>query len=59
VEVRPLKIGDESDGMTIVKSGLDVGEQVVTTNQYRLQAGVHIQEASAAPADKTAAAKAT
>jgi membrane fusion protein, multidrug efflux system len=59
VEVRPLKIGDESDGMTIVKSGLDVGEQVVTTNQYRLQAGVHIQQASAAPADKTAAAKAT
>ena len=59
VEVRPLKIGDESDGMTIVKSGLDVGEQVVTTNQYRLQAGVHIQQASAAPADKTSAAKAT
>jgi multidrug efflux system membrane fusion protein len=59
VEVRPLKIGDESDGMTIVKSGLDVGEQVVTSNQYRLQAGVHIQQASAAPADKTAAAKAT
>jgi membrane fusion protein, multidrug efflux system len=59
VEVRPLKIGDESDGMTIVKSGLDVGEQVVTSNQYRLQAGVHIQQASAAPADKTTAAKAT
>jgi len=59
VEVRPLKIGDESDGMTIVKSGLDVGEQVVTSNQYRLQAGVHIQQASAAPADKTTASKAT
>jgi membrane fusion protein, multidrug efflux system len=43
VEVRPLKIGDESDGLTIVKSGLDAGEQVVTSNQYRLQAGVHIQ----------------
>jgi multidrug efflux system membrane fusion protein len=59
VEVRPLKIGDESDGMTIVKSGLNVGEQVVTSNQYRLQAGAHIQQASAAPADKTTAAKAT
>jgi membrane fusion protein, multidrug efflux system len=59
VEVRPLKIGDESDGMTIVKSGLDAGEQVVTSNQYRLQAGVHIEQASAAPADKTSAAKAT
>jgi len=59
VEVRPLKIGDESAGMTIVNSGINVGEQVVTSNQYRLQAGVHIQEASAAPAGKTAAAKAT
>jgi multidrug efflux system membrane fusion protein len=59
VEVRPLKIGDESDGVTIVKSGLDLGEQVVTSNQYRLQSGVHIQEASAAPAGKTVAAKAT
>ena len=49
VEVRPLKIGDESDGMTIVKSGLDVGEQVVTSNQYRLQAGVHIQPAADKP----------
>jgi multidrug efflux system membrane fusion protein len=49
VEVRPLKIGDESDGMTIVKSGLEAGEQVVTSNQYRLQAGVHIQPAADKP----------
>jgi membrane fusion protein, multidrug efflux system len=49
VEVRPLKIGDESDGMTIIKSGLDAGEQVVTTNQYRLQAGVHIQSTADKP----------
>jgi membrane fusion protein, multidrug efflux system len=49
VEVRPLKIGDDSDGMTIVKSGLEAGEQVVTSNQYRLQAGVHIQPAADKP----------
>jgi multidrug efflux system membrane fusion protein len=59
VEVRPLKIGDESGGVTIVKSGLNPGEQVVTSNQYRLQSGAHIQEASAAPAGKTVAAAAT
>jgi multidrug efflux system membrane fusion protein len=55
VEVRPLKIGEESNGMTIIKQGLELGEQVVTSNQYRLQSGVRIQEANAAPAGKTAA----
>jgi membrane fusion protein, multidrug efflux system len=54
VEVRPIKIGEESGGLTIVKQGVALGEQVVTSNQYRLQGGVHIQQASAAPAPKTA-----
>ena len=43
VEVRPLKIGDESGGMTIVNSGLSLNERVVTSNQYRLQAGAHVR----------------
>jgi membrane fusion protein, multidrug efflux system len=43
VEVRPLKIGEESGGMTVVKTGLALNERVVTTNQYRLQAGVHVR----------------
>jgi membrane fusion protein, multidrug efflux system len=43
VEVRLLKIGDESGGMTVVNSGLALNEQVVTTNQYRLQAGTHVR----------------
>ena len=43
VEVRPLKIGDESAGMTIVNGGLALNERVVTTNQYRLQAGAHVR----------------
>jgi membrane fusion protein, multidrug efflux system len=52
VEIRPLKTGEESDGMTIVKSGLQLNEHVVTTNQYRLQAGtaVHSATATATPA---------
>jgi membrane fusion protein, multidrug efflux system len=52
VEIRPLKTGGESDGMTIVKSGLQLNEHVVTTNQYRLQAGtaVHSATATATPA---------
>jgi membrane fusion protein, multidrug efflux system len=43
VEVRPLKIGDESGGMTVVNSGLALNERVVTSNQYRLQAGTHVR----------------
>jgi multidrug efflux system membrane fusion protein len=42
VEVRPLKIGDQSGETTIVTQGLTLGEQVVTSNQYRLQPGVHV-----------------
>ncbi len=48
VEVRPLKIGESSDGMTIVTSGLALNEQVVTSNQYRLQAGAPVRPAAAA-----------
>jgi multidrug efflux system membrane fusion protein len=53
VEVRPLKIGDESDGMTIVSGGLALHEQVVTSNQYRLQAGTPVRSTAAAPATAT------
>jgi multidrug efflux system membrane fusion protein len=49
VEVRPLKIGAESGGMTVIKDGLAFNERVVTSNQYRLQPGAHVRanEASA------------
>jgi multidrug efflux system membrane fusion protein len=47
VEVRQLKIGDESSGLTVVNSGLALNERVVTSNQYRLQAGVHVRAAAA------------
>jgi membrane fusion protein, multidrug efflux system len=49
VEVRPLKIGEESDGMTIVSEGLALHEQVVTSNQYRLQAGTLVHGTAAVP----------
>jgi membrane fusion protein, multidrug efflux system len=59
VEVRPLKLLDDSGDPVVVDSGLKDGEQVVTSNQYRLQpdAKVRTGDAAAAPADKTAAGK--
>jgi multidrug efflux system membrane fusion protein len=60
VEVRQLKIGEESDGMTIVRSGLALNERVVTSNQYRLQAGAHVRAVTAETSARTkAAAKAS
>lgn len=53
VEVRLLKIGDESGGMTVVNSGLALNERVVTSNQYRLQPGSHVR---VNPADASAGA---
>jgi multidrug efflux system membrane fusion protein len=43
VEMRPLNIGEESGGMTVVNTGLALNERVVTSNQYRLQPGTHIR----------------
>ena len=57
VEVRPLKIGEESAGLTIVNSGLALDERVVTSNQYRLQAGVHVRTAAASAGEAGAPAK--
>src|ERR1700730_4604653 len=48
VVVRQLKIGDESGGLTVVRTGLALNERVVTSNQYRLQAGVHVRVTAAA-----------
>jgi multidrug efflux system membrane fusion protein len=46
VEVRPLRVSEGSGGVTIVTEGLAAGERVVTSNQYRLQAGVHVHTAA-------------
>jgi multidrug efflux system membrane fusion protein len=55
VEVRPLTLGDESSGMTVIKSGIALNERVVTSNQYRLQSGVHVRD-NATAADPSKAA---
>jgi multidrug efflux system membrane fusion protein len=41
-EARPISIGDDLEGKTLVTSGLTAGEQVVTSNQYRVQPGTHL-----------------
>jgi multidrug efflux system membrane fusion protein len=61
VEVRQLKIGDQSGSMTVVNSGLALNERVVTSNQYRLQPGSHVRinAAAASSGSPKAPAKAT
>jgi multidrug efflux system membrane fusion protein len=59
VEVRQLTIGDESGGLTVVKTGLALNERVVTSNQYRLQAGVHVRVTAAAASANGAGAAAS
>ena len=53
VEMRPLKVGEDSDGRTIVRAGLESDERVVTSNQYRLQPGAAVSVASATHPDAT------
>jgi multidrug efflux system membrane fusion protein len=58
VEVRPLKLGPQTDTVTVVTGGLALNERVVTSNQYRLQAGTQVKlstAASTANAAKTGA----
>ena len=49
VEVRSLELGEESGSLTVVKKGIALNERVVTSNQYRLQAGVHVRDNAATP----------
>jgi multidrug efflux system membrane fusion protein len=49
VEMRPLTIGAESRGMTVIKSGLALNDRVVTSNQYRLQPGVLVRDNASKP----------
>lgn len=61
VEVRLLKIGAQSGAATVVTAGLVPNERVVTSNQYRLQAGTHVTlnapVSSAGPASAGGASK--
>lgn len=48
VEVRPVKIAGEAAGLTVIADGLQEGERVTTSNQYRLRAGASVQLVDAA-----------
>jgi multidrug efflux system membrane fusion protein len=50
VEARPIKSSEDSEGVAVVTDGLQSGERVVTTNQYRLQPGAKVRLLGAAAA---------
>ncbi|HVW68402.1 MAG TPA: efflux RND transporter periplasmic adaptor subunit [Steroidobacteraceae bacterium] len=54
VEARPLKVGDESEALTVIKDGLKDGEQVVLSNQYRLQPGARVRSVASPSASSNA-----
>ena len=60
-QARRIKTAEDTGGVTVVTDGLQSGERVVTTNQYRLQAGAHVRSTAAAAAagGAQAAAKAS
>jgi multidrug efflux system membrane fusion protein len=42
VEVRALKLGEQSANLTVITSGIAPGERVATSNQFRLQPGARV-----------------
>jgi multidrug efflux system membrane fusion protein len=46
VEVRALTLGIQSGDLTVISAGLAPGEQVVTSNQYRLQPGTSVHSSA-------------
>jgi len=56
VEVRPIRVGEDSAGITVVQSGVREGERVVTTNQYRLEPGVQVNVVAPLPPKSEVAA---
>jgi len=58
VEPRLLTIGHETEGTVVVDAGLEPGEQVVVSNQYRLQPGARVRLNGPAVAKEVPAAAA-
>jgi multidrug efflux system membrane fusion protein len=56
VDARPIETAEDIEGVTVIIGGIQAGERVVTTNQYRLQPGasVHINAPVPAAASKSA-----
>ncbi len=42
-QVRPVTVGQMSDGQALIESGLAANETVVVAGQYRLEPGAHVQ----------------
>jgi len=49
VEARLLKVGNENNDRTVITDGLKDGEQVVLSNQYRLEPGARVRSVGATP----------
>lgn len=43
VAVTPIAVGEQTGDVIVVEKGVSAGEQVVTSNQYRLQAGTLVR----------------
>jgi membrane fusion protein, multidrug efflux system len=43
VQKRPVRLGASTPTITVIESGLQPGEQVVTDGQYRIQAGTRVK----------------
>jgi multidrug efflux system membrane fusion protein len=41
-EIRPISVGQISEGKALVESGLAANQQVVVDGQYKLQPGSHV-----------------
>ena len=58
VAVAPLTVGEQQGDIVVVEKGLSAGQQVVTSNQYRLQPGARVRangpEAARAQASRVA-----
>jgi membrane fusion protein, multidrug efflux system len=52
VEARPIRTAEDTEGVTVVTDGVQAGERVVTSNQYRLQPGSPVR--ALAPANAAA-----
>jgi multidrug efflux system membrane fusion protein len=42
VDMQPLQVGQIADGIAVVEAGLQSGDQVVTSGQYRLEPGTRV-----------------
>ncbi len=49
IEARPLEVGEENGALTVITGGLKDGEEVVLSNQYRLQPGARVRSVGALP----------